>query len=96
MLESVKTLKLDSTNLELKANKNQKINFKSNPNNTLERTPETDKVEEKKGLSKGAKWAIGLGLTALAAGGIYLATRGKVKPTNNPTPPTTGQNNPVN
>ena len=36
-------------------------------------------VEKKKGLSKGAKWGIGLGLTALAAGGIYLATRGKIK-----------------
>ena len=30
-------------------------------------------------MSAGAKWAIGLGLTALVAGGIYLATKGKKK-----------------
>lgn len=33
---------------------------------------------KKKGLSTVAKWGIGLGLTALATGGIYLATIGKV------------------
>ena len=56
-------------------------------------------LDEKKGLSSGAKWAIGTGLAILGTYGIYLATRGKVKPKANPkptpTPPTTGQNNPV-
>jgi hypothetical protein len=33
---------------------------------------------QKEGLSKGAKWGIGLGATALAATGVYLATKGKV------------------
>ena len=33
---------------------------------------------KKEGLSKGAKWGIGLGVTALAATGVYLATKGKV------------------
>ena len=36
-------------------------------------------TEDKKGLSNSAKWGVGLGLTALAATGIYLTTRGKVK-----------------
>lgn len=49
------------------------VNFTSNPNTILDANKET-----KGGLSNGAKWAIGLGLTALAAGGIYLATKGKV------------------
>ena len=54
-------------------------------------------TENKKGLSKGAKWAIGTGLAILGTYGVYLATRGKVKPKANPkpTPPTTGQNNPI-
>ena len=30
-------------------------------------------------MSKGSKWAIGLGVTAIAAAGIYFATRGKIK-----------------
>ena len=34
----------------------------------------------KTGMSTGSKWAVGIGLTALAAVGIYLATKGKVKP----------------
>ena len=80
MLESVKTLKFDQTNSKLHESKNQKISFKSNSSNTLERTPEADKVEDKKGLSKGAKWAIGLGVATLVAGVVYLATKGKSKP----------------
>ena len=48
--------------------------------------------KENKGLSTGAKVAIGTGLVALASYGIYLATRGKVKPKT--TPPAT-TNNPV-
>ena len=42
-------------------------------------------TENKKGLSKGAKWAIGAGLAILGTYGIYLATRGKIKPSTNPT-----------
>ena len=48
--------------------------------------------KENKGLSTGAKVAIGTGLVALASYGIYVATRGKVKPKT--TPPVT-TNNPV-
>ena len=48
--------------------------------------------KENKGLSTGAKVAIGTGLVALASYGIYLATRGKVKPKT--TPPAT-TNNPM-
>lgn len=48
--------------------------------------------KENKGLSTGVKVAIGTGLVALASYGIYLATRGKVKPKT--TPPVT-TNNPV-
>lgn len=44
------------------------------------------------GLSTGVKVAIGTGLTALAAYGIYAATRGKVKPK---TAPIAETNNPV-
>lgn len=32
-------------------------------------------IENKKGVSTGTKWAIGLGLTALAATGLYLVTK---------------------
>lgn len=46
--------------------------------------------KENKGLSTGAKVAIGTGLVALASYGIYLATRGKVKP--KATPPATTNN----
>lgn len=49
-------------------------------------------TKENKGLSTGAKIAIGTGLVALASYGIYVATRGKVKPKT--TPPAT-TNNPV-
>ena len=35
------------------------------------------KSEKTKGLSKTAKWAIGIGAAALAAGAIYLLTKGK-------------------
>ena len=38
--------------------------------------------EEKKGLSTGAKWGIGLGLTALASVGIYAISKGKAKISN--------------
>ena len=58
------------------------VNPQFRANENMSKPVET---EDKKGLSKGAKWAIGLGLTALAAGGIYLATKGKVKPSTNPT-----------
>ena len=47
-------------------------------------------AEEKQGLSTTAKWAIGLGLTALASYGIYAFTKGRVKapkPTPNPENP---------
>ena len=47
-------------------------------------------AEEKQGLSTTAKWAIGLGLTALASYGIYAFTKGCVKgakPTPNPENP---------
>ena len=37
------------------------------------------KAEEKQGMSTTAKWAIGLGLTALASYGIYAFTKGRVK-----------------
>lgn len=56
-----------------------------------------DETEKKKSLSKGAKWA-GLALTALAIGGIYIATRGKSKLKIDPTPTSSTsivQNNPV-
>lgn len=43
--------------------------------------------KENKGLSTGVKVAIGTGLVALASYGIYVATRGKVKPKT--TPPVT-------
>ena len=36
-------------------------------------------AEEKQGMSSTAKWAIGLGLTALAATGIYFATKGHLQ-----------------
>ena len=37
-------------------------------------------AEEKQGMSPTAKWAIGIGLTALASYGIYYAlTKGRVK-----------------
>lgn len=56
-------------------------------------TPITPALQkENKGLSTGAKVAIGTGLVALASYGIYVATRGKVKPKTIP-PVTT--NNPV-
>lgn len=57
------------------------VNPQFRANENMSKPVET---EDKKGLSKGAKWAIGLGLTALAAGGIYLATKGKVKPSASP------------
>lgn len=52
--------------------------------------------KESKGLSTGVYVAIGTGLVALASYGIYVATKGKVKPKHNPitTPPAT-TNNPV-
>ena len=49
--------------------------------------------KENKGLSTGAKVAIGTGLVALASYGIYVATRGKVKPKT--TLPATTNNHPV-
>lgn len=66
--------------------------FRANENVT-----KPTELDEKKGLSKGAKWAIGTGLAILGTYGIYLATKGKVKPKANPkpTPATTGQNNPI-
>lgn len=36
-------------------------------------------AEEKQGMSTTAKWAIGLGLTALASYGIYVITKGRAK-----------------
>lgn len=48
--------------------------------------------KENKGLSTGVKVAIGTGLVALASYGIYVATRGKVKPK---TTPLVTTNNPV-
>lgn len=43
-------------------------------------TKPTD-LDEKKGLGKGAKWAIGTGLAILGTYGVYALTKGKVKPT---------------
>ena len=37
------------------------------------------RIEEKQGMSTAAKWAIGVGLTALATYGIYALTKGRVK-----------------
>ncbi len=56
-------------------NYSNSVNFKS------QLKPVTEPKENKKGqkLSTTAKVAIGTGLTALAATGIYLATKGKVK-----------------
>ena len=54
--------------------------FRANENVT-----KTTELDEKKGLSKGAKWAIGAGLAILGTYGIYLATRGKIKPSTNST-----------
>ena len=39
----------------------------------------SSKKKKKEGLSTGAKWAIGLGLATLVAGGIYFLSKGKVK-----------------
>lgn len=61
--------------------------FRSSNTNPISSTS-----KENKGLSTGAKVAIGTGLVALASYGIYVATRGKVKPKT--TPPLT-TNNPV-
>ena len=61
--------------------------FRSSNTNPINPT-----TKENKGLSTGAKVAIGTGLVALASYGIYVATRGKVKPKT--TPPVT-TNNPV-
>lgn len=47
---------------------------------TLEKTPSSDSLNlsaEKKQMSTGAKWGIGLGLAALATAGIFIATKGK-------------------
>ena len=65
--------------------------FRSSNTNPINPT-----TKENKGLSTGAKVAIGTGLVALASYGIYVATKGKVKPKHNPitTPPAT-TNNPV-
>ena len=58
------------------------------PNVSLQTPPDTVSFRatehiqakpKKEGLSTGAKWCIGLGLTALAAGGIYLLSRGRAK-----------------
>ena len=46
--------------------------FRANENVT-----KTTELDEKKGLSKGAKWAIGAGLTILGTYGIYYLTKGK-------------------
>lgn len=43
-------------------------------------------IKKNEGLTTGAKWAIGLGLTALTSYAIYGITKGRVKPKNNPTP----------
>lgn len=61
--------------------------FKSSNTNPINPT-----TKENKGLATGAKVAIGTGLVALASYGIYLATRGKVKPK---TTPSVTTNNPV-
>lgn len=63
------------------------INFRANFTNTLERTPEKDPVEtkqeEKKGLSKLAKWGIGImGLLTAAGTTVLLVSKhqlGKVR-----------------
>ena len=62
--------------------------FRSSNTNPINPT-----TKENKGLSTGAKVAIGTGLVALASYGIYVATRGKVKPKT--TLPATTNNHPV-
>lgn len=55
------------------------VNSQTPPDTVSFRATEHIQTKSKKeGLSTGAKWAIGLGLTALAVGG-YLLTRGKAK-----------------
>ena len=49
------------------------------PNAVNFKASEQIQKPQKEGLSKGAKWGIGLGLTTLVAGGIYIATKGRAK-----------------
>ena len=55
------------------------VNLQTPPDTVSFRATEHIQPKPKKeGLSTGAKWGIGLGLTALAAGGIYLLSKGRV------------------
>ena len=73
----------------------QTVNFKSKNAQNVENPAEnTEPVVKDKGLSSTAKWAIGLGLTALASYSIYAFTKGRVKAPK-PTPPTPNPANPV-
>lgn len=54
------------------------IAFKAQTPPVKDYPPNTVEIQNKKeDLSTGAKWGIGLGLTALAAGGIYLLSRSR-------------------
>ena len=59
----------------------QNLNVQNLPNIVNFKASEQIQAKsQKEGLSTGAKWAIGLGLTALASYGIYYAlTKGRVK-----------------
>ena len=55
------------------------VNLQTPPDTVSFRATEHIQAKPKKEvLSTGAKWGIGLGLTALAAGGIYLLSKGRV------------------
>ena len=56
------------------------VNLQAQPDTVSFRATEHIQAKPKKeGLSTGAKWGIGLGLTALALGGVYLLSRGRAK-----------------
>lgn len=64
--------------------KNSSVNFCSNPNNNLERSPEQDIVEinssnDKQGLTTGQKVAIGVGLAAIGCFGVKFGLQHKIK-----------------
>jgi hypothetical protein len=56
------------------------VNLQTSPDTVNFKATEHIQAKPKKeGLSTGAKWAIGLGLTALASYGIYALTKGRAK-----------------
>ncbi len=77
------------TKLQVINNVTANTSFQAKPIGVQTSTNPSDKT-----LSTTTKVVIGTALTALAATGIYIATRGKVKP-KTPTPPLEGTTNPV-